>query len=276
MIRRSLQVLASAIAVTAVDFVVSRILPSTSQQTDTMLPVLLIANALTAGILIAIGVRSTTTRARRALLLAVVWASIQANYLVEGVAFDIGLSHGDAIRAYVHAVTISLVAGVVVAAVLWRDPPCINEKLEPISPLSLAGQLLLCGLAYFVFYMVAGTVLAWPIVQPFYEGRPAPALAPLLGLQIIRGAAFALTVLLIARRTSSDAATGDFVAGSTLAVLGGLAPLLPPNPYLPNLVRLAHLPEVVISNFVFGIVARRILINARHRTPLVEIEQTPS
>ena len=265
MTQRFLQVLAAAAALTAVDFVLSGVLLARSQQTAGTLPILFIANALIAGILVVIGARSNTTLARRALLLGTVWASVQANYLVEGVAFDIGLSSGDAIRAYIHAITISLVAGLVVAAVMWRDPPQVRIASQPISPASLAWRLLLCGITYFVLYMVAGSILAWPIVRPFYQGRPAPAFASLFALQIVRGAAFSLTVLLIERRTSNDEATADFVVGTTLAVLGGLAPLLPPNPYLPDLVRLAHLPEVVISNFVFAIVARQILVGRRER-----------
>ena len=79
---------------------------------------------------------------------------------------------------------------------------------------------------------------------------------------MIRGAGFALTVLLVARHTADDAAAKDLVAGLTLAVLGGLAPLLTPNTYLPDLIRLAHLPEVVVSNFVFAVAARHILVRA--------------
>ena len=45
------------------------------------------------------------------------------------------------------------------------------------------------------------------------------------------------------------------IGGLLLSVLGGVAPLLLPNAYLPDVVRLAHLAEVAVSNFVFGLLA---------------------
>jgi hypothetical protein len=43
------------------------------------------------------------------------------------------------------------------------------------------------------------------------------------------------------------------VAGSLLmCVIGGLAPLLVPNPLMPDAIRYAHMVEVVCSNLVFG------------------------
>jgi hypothetical protein len=48
-------------------------------------------------------------------------------------------------------------------------------------------------------------------------------------------------------------------AALTMSVLGGVAPLLIPNPYLPDAVRHAHLPEVGVSLFLFGFVAAWLL-----------------
>ncbi|HEX5426443.1 MAG TPA: hypothetical protein VFW94_23035, partial [Candidatus Acidoferrales bacterium] len=42
--------------------------------------------------------------------------------------------------------------------------------------------------------------------------------------------------------------------GAAYSILGGIAPLLLPNPFMPPNIRLAHGFEVGISNFVFGMI----------------------
>jgi hypothetical protein len=37
-----------------------------------------------------------------------------------------------------------------------------------------------------------------------------------------------------------------------MCVIGGLAPLVVPNPLMPDAIRYAHMVEVVCSNLVFG------------------------
>ncbi len=41
--------------------------------------------------------------------------------------------------------------------------------------------------------------------------------------------------------------------GLTFAVIGGIAPLIPPNELMPAYVRLGHGFEVGISNFIYGV-----------------------
>lgn len=72
-----------------------------------------------------------------------------------------------------------------------------------------------------------------------------PSAALVFPLQTFRGAAFGLTMLLLVRRTKTDRLMAGMIGGLVLSVLGGLAPLLLPNAYLPDVVRLAHLAEVV-------------------------------
>ena len=54
------------------------------------------------------------------------------------------------------------------------------------------------------------------------------------------------------------------VAALTMSVVGGVAPLIIPNPYLPDAVRYAHLPEVGVSNFLFGFVDAWLLAGPSH------------
>ena len=47
--------------------------------------------------------------------------------------------------------------------------------------------------------------------------------------------------------------------GLTFAILGGIAPLIPPNELMPSYVRLGHGFEVGISNFIYGILLALLL-----------------
>ena len=110
-------------------------------------------------------------------------------------------------------------------------------------------------MVYLALYIAAGLVIAWPIVQHHYQQWPMPNPALVFPVQIVRGAAFALTLLLLVRRTTTDRLMAGMIGGLLLSVLGGVAPLLVPNAYMPDLVRLAHLAEIVVSNFAFGLLA---------------------
>jgi hypothetical protein len=79
-----------------------------------------------------------------------------------------------------------------------------------------------------------------------------PALGPVVALQVFRGLGFGAIVLLIVRTGDGSRAERAVVAGLTLAILGGVAPLVMPNPLMPTAIRMAHLFEVVPSIFVFG------------------------
>jgi hypothetical protein len=111
---------------------------------------------------------------------------------------------------------------------------------------------------YTVVYLTAG-VLVLPFVQPFYAGS-IPPLAKVIPMQLfIRGPMFALLIALVLRMVRASRLMRALAAAGVLSVLGGIAPLIVPNPVLPDHVRLAHLVEVSTSNFVFGALAALLL-----------------
>lgn len=69
---------------------------------------------------------------------------------------------------------------------------------------------------------------------------------------LVRGPIIVGLCLLLLRLLRLPRVSGALAVGIALALLNGVAPLLIPNPYLPDAVRWAHLFEIASSNFVFG------------------------
>jgi hypothetical protein len=129
-------------------------------------------------------------------------------------------------------------------------PPLPSPSLWPVVAVQPA-WLALAPPLYVVLYFVAGMAI-WPLVASFYQARPMPSGWLVAGVQVVRGFGFGLVVYLMVRRLRLGRTPAALAAGAVLAILGGIAPLLVPNPYLPAHVRLAHMPETAISNFLFG------------------------
>jgi hypothetical protein len=106
---------------------------------------------------------------------------------------------------------------------------------------------------YVACYFTAGTIV-WPFIAAYYQSRPMPAAGAVLALQVVRGLGFGGIVLLIVRSCDGGRLERAAIAGLTLAILGGVAPLVMPNPLMPVAIRMAHLFEVVPSIFTFGAV----------------------
>ncbi|PYS69090.1 MAG: hypothetical protein DMF69_18080 [Acidobacteria bacterium] len=125
-------------------------------------------------------------------------------------------------------------------------------------------KLSLVGLVYVFLYFTFGYFVAWqsPAVRTYYGGTDAGTfLAQMLStlrdspwlllLQFFRGllwAALAVPVILMMKGKWWE-------AGLAVALLFGVVmntQLLLPNPLMPKEVRMAHLLETAVSNFIFG------------------------
>ena len=260
MTRRLVQTVLSAMALTLAGAALSFLTPESAMAARPDMGAVVVSNLLVAGVLLLVAVHATDRGLPLALTLFALWGSIQANYLLEALLFGIGVPRSDVPRLFAHALAMSAAAGLVVSAFV-REPRAEAASTAPsaLPAARLAGRLLGCGVVYLVLYVVAGFVIAWPTVREFYQARPMPAPGPVFALQIVRGAAFGLTMLLLIRRTRMDRLAQAMAGGLVMSVLGGAAPLLTPNAYMPDIVRLAHLAEVVVSNFVFGFMSAWLL-----------------
>lgn len=210
----------------------------------------LLIHLLTAVFALALAGRLQVASPRRALLLFLILFGIPANYLAETFFFDIGVGRAMLLRIYAMSL---LVAGVVA---LLADR---LGRASPVAPTARTvpawvPRLAVAALVYVVFYVTAGLAIV-PFIADFYAGRAMPSLPQIVVLQVFRGLGFAAVAWLVVAFTAGARLGRALWAGATLSILGGILPLLSPNPYLPDAVRLAHLVEVGLSNFLFGLVA---------------------
>jgi len=132
-------------------------------------------------------------------------------------------------------------------------------------------QLALIAVIYVVLYFTFGYFVAWrsPAVREFYGGTdPGNFLGQmqtvvhdtpwLIPFQIVRGLCWAGIAVLIVRMLESGKIETALFLGYVFAVLM-CAPLLLPNPYMPEAVRMAHLTETASSNFIFGVLVGAVL-----------------
>jgi hypothetical protein len=120
------------------------------------------------------------------------------------------------------------------------------------------------ALAYVVVYFTAG-LTAFPFMADFYAGRSIPNPAYIALIQLFRGLGYVGIALALVRWLPLHRMGTALTVGLTLSILGGIAPLVVPNIYLPTPVRLVHLIEVGVSNFVFAFFVGW-LLGVPHRT----------
>lgn len=178
-------------------------------------------------------------------LLALGWVVGQFNTIIEAVAFAVMPVRDAAVHLLVTLVALALLAAIAVTATgKWRgaQPPASEPGL---SWRSLAGIVL----GYELLYWTAGTFV-WPFVADYYADKPLPSIAFVAALQVPRALVFAAAAWPWLRTGPRHA---PLVLGIVFAVIAGIAPMLPDNPYMPADVRIAHGIETSVSNFLFGL-----------------------
>jgi hypothetical protein len=188
------------------------------------------------------------------------------NNLVEGVFFSLDIPRSIILPMIVHTV----VSGALFAFVLDRlaAPPATRPgPWAPRPAWSWAARLAASDVAYIVLYFTAGIVV-WPHVAHFYSGRPMPDGLSVVLMQIPRGLVFSSIALVLMRFLTVPAAAATLLVAVTLALLGGVAPLIMPNPYMPASIRFPHMVEVVVSNFLFAVVSAALLRPTRAMYPV--------
>ncbi len=128
-----------------------------------------------------------------------------------------------------------------------------------------AVRVLGSGLAYAIYYYVFGAIAFFLFTKPYYSGSTgalagAQESARALGwwlplIQIGRGVLITLGVLPIILSLRMKRVTAAVYVGSLLWVIGGLAPLIPPNGIMPGELRLMHIIEIFTQNFPLGVTA---------------------
>ncbi|HEY2930414.1 MAG TPA: hypothetical protein VGK99_01610 [Acidobacteriota bacterium] len=123
----------------------------------------------------------------------------------------------------------------------------------------------MAAFCYVVLYFAAGITI-FPYVRHFYAGRPIPSGGVVILTQFVRGLVYAAVMLPFTRWMSGQRWRAGWMLGLCLSVLGGIAPLLPPNEYLPADLRLVHAVEIGVSNFLFGVITALLLVRRKEPT----------
>jgi hypothetical protein len=138
-----------------------------------------------------------------------------------------------------------------------------------------AWKLTVIALAYLILYFTFGYFIAWrnPAV-PEYYGRTDPGSffaqmatvirdTPwLIPFQIVRAMFWVALALPVIRMLKGQRLETALAIGFLFAVVMN-APLLLPNPYMPEAVRMAHLVETSSSNLIFGVLIGLLLTERR-------------
>ena len=170
-----------------------------------------------------------------------------ANNLIEAVVFGV-LSVREIAAAGVPALIIFaiLAPAAVVLAGRWRSDDWLPSNAGGFTPVALAAVVI----AYELLYWTAGTLI-YPNIAAFYATRTVPPAYFVAAVQVVRSLIFVGAVYPLLK---SGLRGAPLVLALVYGVIGGLAPLLPDNPYMPVDIRFYHAIETSLSNLLFGLV----------------------
>lgn len=142
----------------------------------------------------------------------------------------------------------------------WKSSPRLL-KFVPHTVFQWILKIAATTFLYFIIYLTAGITLSmvYPELLEFYENK-IPPFELIFHTQLLRGLIFSGIAILIIRTTGLSKIKAALLIGGVFSIIGGIAPLIPPNELMPADIRLAHGFEVGISNFVYGLLAGFILV----------------
>lgn len=148
----------------------------------------------------------------------------------------------------------------------WNDESA-KLKFEKRAVFSWIWRSALGIFLYLIFYLGAGMVLqmSYPELMDFYSDKIPPFDVMIL-TQFPRGLLFVIIAILILRSLKLSNLKKAVLIGLIFSVLGGIAPLIPPNDLMPSNIRLVHGIEVGISNFLYGFIISFLLGQKKNKT----------
>lgn len=140
----------------------------------------------------------------------------------------------------------------------FRFDKVINTNtISPYSttPWSWIWRIVVCLILYMVLFMISGVIATnIDFVKSFYQNIKQPTPGNVFTFIFIRGLLCILVTLPFIRSINIPLLKKALLFGSVIAILGGVEPLIVPNQMLPPNIRYIHMLEVVISNFLYGII----------------------
>ncbi len=183
----------------------------------------------------------------------------------EGLIF-ISASRQQQITNLLGAVVLYTLLGLVVAflANVFRLPQSLGEpRPGPFSVRRIVSGVVAGGFVYLVLYFIFGAIFYQTLTRPYYENPALPLregtkVVARLGLwfpliQVGRGALMSLSLVPLALNFRRSRGMLAVTLGSVLWIVGGLAPLLLPNPIMPPRLRVYHIFEIFFQNAGLGL-----------------------
>lgn len=182
---------------------------------------------------------------------------------------------------FFHVLTVQVVLGLVPTVVLPQVIAAFaivwavgawNAPLRPGPPVpvrwgSLVARAVLVSAVYVVCYFIAGAFV-FPYVREYYMARSLPPGGLVAAVQFfVRGPMFAVAIAVLVWQMPTSRAQHAIAGSLLMCLIGGLAPLVIPNPLFPDAIRYAHMVEVVCSNLLFGGIAAWLLSPRRAILP---------
>jgi hypothetical protein len=239
----------AALALTVTQVVVGAIVPIDVAPAANMLPWMLVANLLLSATLAGFAREAILRGTRLALVLfGVAFVIGHLTSLIEAVVF--GVLPSATVWRLVPVAALPLLAACAVVA--WRSgAPGATPVARGYWRLPIL-RALVCVVLYVVCYFVAGTII-FPYVKDFYATRYLPPGPVVAALQLlVRGPLFVAAVGVLVRLVPGTRPTHALVGLAAMVIIGGIVPLIVPNPFFPDAVRWVHFAEVVGSHVVFG------------------------
>jgi hypothetical protein len=138
---------------------------------------------------------------------------------------------------------------------LGRDSECV-PKLR--APSSIVLMVALAGVIYVVCYLVTGGITYQFFTKQYYPDA-VKIVAPLgmwfWAIQFTRGVLMTIAVLPMIFTLRINRMNTTIAVGLLVWVAGGLALLIPPNPFMGSTQRFIHTIEILTQNFPLGVVA---------------------
>jgi len=232
------------------------IVPIKVQMPPYTIPWVLVANFVTAGVLVLVALRSDWRGWRLGVAISAIPITLGLTNVIEGAIFLINVGI-DWSRIITHTM---IVYEFCVPVWILLFAKSGERGLEPYYradsklPEERLWKFFVSDASYLVLYFIAGMIVV-PFVRDFYGTQTLPPASRLVAMQLlVRGPILVGLCLLLLRLLRLPRVSAALAVGAVLALLNGVAPLLVPNPYLPYAVRWAHLCEIASSNFVFGVI----------------------
>jgi hypothetical protein len=207
--------------------------------------------------------RTSSARGWRLILMLFLLGFVvgSANNLIEAMFFGV-LPPREVAAAAVPAAIIFVILALVAVLIAgrWKSAGVAVPDAGGFTPLTLLAVVI----AYELLYWTAG-ILVYPYIADFYATRTIPPAYLVAAVQIPRSLIFVGAVYPLLK---SGLRGAPLVLALVYGVIGGVAPLLPDNPYMPSDIRFYHAIETSLSNFIFGLAVGYLFTRGRPAVPV--------